>query len=152
MIIALTIALAIALLAAVGGVGFAAWTTVRATKMASDVFQQSVALNRSHDETLAKSNTLIMNTASTLSQIVDERVARRVGQINAFVSTARGETPASTEPVGEMPPMATSTFIDDDHEINRERGRFRREGATPVREPGVGQEIPAPPPVNTEAL
>ena len=135
-------------LSLVGCVGFVCWGAVR-------IFRESVARSRSADETVAKNLPVFMQTAAAISERIDARAAARVKIINAGLSTAQAADDPPTAPIaGEMPPMYMSSVDAEAREADREAHRLIREGADPVRDQGIGNDmgVPPMPSVRTEAL
>ena len=97
-----------------------------------------------------------MQTANALSETTDRRVRERVRIINS-VATGQPEASDGTAPMpmaGEMPPITMTRLDAEQAEMDREAHRLIREGADPVRDQGIGNDvgIPPMPPVRTEAL
>ena len=143
----LTIICGILILALVVLAGWVCWA-------AKCVWREAIARSRSADETVAKNLPVFMQTAAAISERIDARARERVRIINAGL----GAPQAADEPVapmaGEMPPITMTRLDAEQAELDREAHRLIREGADPVRDQGIGNDmgVPPMPSVRTEAL
>ena len=153
MTIFLAIIIGVLVVALIALSAFIVWGDVQTRKDATAVFHEAVARSRSADETIAKNLPVIMQTAAAVSDRVDARAAARVQLINSAIAGTQTATEVvATAPTGDMPPIYQSPMAMEERELIREDQRLRRPGADAVRDPGIGQDIPEPPPVPIEML
>lgn len=120
---------AVACLCAAAYAGHLAKEAVKSSlELARSTFEAAGIIARSQQEAGVKYATANSQVANIISEQVDRRVASRVKSINAIL---RPNSQPDLEPIEsppEMPDVYHSITLDDEHEINRENMRIRREG------------------------